>query len=522
LAAVKLICLEFSDPHWIEVVRELANRLPVTVCYWTGTVARRAAVKKHFTSAIFHDNLFAVRGEPAFDWAPSMLTPPDAHLLKKLEAYQVTAMKMMERMDPDRASFSFENRLRHYYRLVEYWYSVLQELRPDAVLMPISPHLVYDYIVYGICQVLGIPTLFFDRTGIPGYVLAVSSISQANAPLSARYAEFLVEDDCPHLSEAMKSHLSQLEGDFSSGMAPNFRLKMERLSMAPKAGGGIQRPGIVQVVRTELRAIVGHVRTQALKAPRNYYVKRGVTPEAGKVGFFEYHFLRWLGIIRKGRLNRFYETLHRVPCGDSPYIFVALHYQPERNTVPIGGIFADQVLIVKLLAAAIPAGWRILVKEHNWQLQPFSRGQISRDEAFYIDMVNIPGVSLVPMETPSFDLIDGSAAVATVAGSVGWEAVNRGKPALVFGEAWYQHCDGVYRISNAQDCHNAITQVIRGASPSRARIRCFLAALECVAVRAVLEPRQEASSGISHDDNVGALTESFRRRLSELPAREVK
>lgn len=516
---MKLICLEFSDPHWIDVVRQLATRIPFAVSYWTGTIARRNDVTKHFPSATFHDNLLAVRGVPPKDWKPREHIPLDAELLSMLEPFQATAMKMMERMDPDRSSFSFESRLRHYYRLVEYWSSVLLELKPDAVLMPISPHLVYDYIAYGLCQVFGIPTLFFDRTGIPGYVLPMCSISHGNVALSTRYAELLLENSCPQLSTSMESYLSQIAGDFAAGMAPNFRLKMERLSLAPKAGNGIQRPSIIQVVRTELRAVIGNLRAQALRAPRNYYVKRGILPESGKVGFVGYHLLRWSGIIRKNRLNRIYEKLQRTPSGDAPYIFLALHYQPERNTVPIGGVFADQLLILKLLAKSIPKGWRILVKEHNWQLQPFSRGQISRDEAFYQDLIEIPSVSLVPMTIPSFDLIDGSMAVATVSGSVGWEAVNRGKPALVFGEAWYQHCEGVYRISNTLDCRTAIDQIVDGSIPDLNRIRCFLVAMESICIRAVLEPSQEASSGVSYEENVFALADSFHRRLLELPAR---
>lgn len=511
---MKLICLEFSDRHWIEVIRQVATKRPISVAYWTGTVARQAEVNRHFPSAIFHDNLLAARGLPPTGWYPDGMIPVDACLIAKLEPYQLTAMKMMERMDPDRASFSFENRLRHYFRLVEYWVAVFEQLRPDAVLMPISPHLVFDYVAYAICQVLGIPTLFFDRTGIPGCVLPVNSIVGGGDDLRERYQALLAMESVRPLSEGHQSYLGKLQGDFSVGMAPNFRLKMDRYSLAPSTGGGIQRPSALRILRYEAKGVLAHVRTQALRAPRNYYVRRGQPPEARRVGFLGFHLLRWSGIFRKSRLNRLYERLQIDERPDSPYVFVALHYQPERNTVPSGGIFADQLLIVKLLAACLPVGWQVLVKEHNWQLQPFSRGQSSRDEVFYRDLVSIPGVKLVPMSMPSFELIDGASAVATVAGSVGWEAINRGKPALVFGEAWYQYCDGVYRIVDIHDCRHAIQRIQGGARPDQERIRRFVAAVEDVAINAVLEPRQEDSGGISPEMNIQALADSFLERLN--------
>ncbi len=513
---MKLICLEFSDRHWVDVVRLVASKQPVTVAYWTGTEARHMEVRRHFPSAIFHDNLLAARGLPPNGWFPDGLTPVDASLIEKLEPYQLTAIKMMERMDPDRDSFSFENRLRHYYRLVEYWHAVLVQLRPHAVLMPISPHLVFDYIAYAICRVLAIPTLFFDRTGIPGCVLPVNKIVDGGEALRERYQSLLRMESVPQLSEGHQRYLAKLQGDFSAGMAPNFLLKMDRYSLAPSTGGGIQRPSALRVLRHEVKGVLTHLRTQALKAPRNYYVQRGLPPEVKKIGFLGFHLLRWSGIVRKNRLNRLYERLQINERATTPYVFIALHYQPERNTVPIGGIFADQLLLVKLIAACIPSGWHVLVKEHNWQLQPFSRGQSSRDEAFYKDLVSIPSVKLVPMSMPSFELIDAATAVATVAGSVGWEAINRGKPALVFGEAWYQYCDGAYRIAEIQDCRRAIEQIQAGEKPDQERVRRFVAAIESVAIHAVLEPRQEDSGGITPEMNIQALADSFLERLNSL------
>ena len=52
----------------------------------------------------------------------------------------------------------------------------------------------------------------------------------------------------------------------------------------------------------------------------------------------------------------------------------------------------------------------------------------------------------MPMNIDSFPLIANSKAVATVTGTVGWEAMVRRKPVLVFGLSWYEKYAGVLKI----------------------------------------------------------------------------
>jgi hypothetical protein len=62
----------------------------------------------------------------------------------------------------------------------------------------------------------------------------------------------------------------------------------------------------------------------------------------------------------------------------------------------------------------------------------------------------------------SFDLIDRSLAVATTGGTAGIEAVARGKPVLLFGDAWYRNCPGVYRVRNCKDVSLVINCILDG------------------------------------------------------------
>jgi hypothetical protein len=73
----------------------------------------------------------------------------------------------------------------------------------------------------------------------------------------------------------------------------------------------------------------------------------------------------------------------------------------------------------------------------------------------------LPRVRFAPTNADHFKLLDGALVVASVNGTVGWEAVVRRKPAIVFGEAWYQNAPGVFRIRTDRDCETAIERILQ-------------------------------------------------------------
>src|SRR4029079_18704095 len=120
------------------------------------------------------------------------------------------------------------------------------------------------------------------------------------------------------------------------------------------------------------------------------------------------------------------------------YAVLFLHLQPERSTVPEGGPWAQQWLIAHALASCLRADHRLLVREHP---STFLTGpRLVRNDESYASLLRVPKVELVSSEVDPFLLIDGARFVATVTGSVALEAVARGKPTLVFGDAVYLGC----------------------------------------------------------------------------------
>lgn len=152
------------------------------------------------------------------------------------------------------------------------------------------------------------------------------------------------------------------------------------------------------------------------------------------------------------------------------YIYVPLHNQPEMSTSSLGGVFRDQALLIEALARDLPKGWKIYVKENPRQ------GAYARGPMFFHRLSRIAAVEFMPSNASTYALAANAQFVASVTGTVGWEAIRVGTPAMVFGAAWYGSLPGViqYRpgldfdeIANMTIDHDALQQAT-GALVDRA------------------------------------------------------
>ena len=124
---------------------------------------------------------------------------------------------------------------------------------------------------------------------------------------------------------------------------------------------------------------------------------------------------------------------------DGPFVYFALQLQPEMTTSALGGPFKDQALAIETLARMLPPGVRILVKENPKQ------GAYMRGPMFFHRLARIPQLQFMPSHASTHALTERALYVATISGTVGWEAIRQGKAALVFGHAWYNSLPGVHK-----------------------------------------------------------------------------
>lgn len=145
------------------------------------------------------------------------------------------------------------------------------------------------------------------------------------------------------------------------------------------------------------------------------------------------------------------------PTVHEPYIYFGLHYQPEANTLPRGGLYCQQFHAIRHLAeAAKKNGLHVVVKEHPAMFSyPWVFGS-QRSTQFYEFIDKIDNVTLVSPTEDSFSLIDNADIVSTITGTAGIEALIRKKPVVLLGGGLYWDFPGVFSAHGAAECIRAI------------------------------------------------------------------
>jgi hypothetical protein len=155
------------------------------------------------------------------------------------------------------------------------------------------------------------------------------------------------------------------------------------------------------------------------------------------------------------------------------YIYFPLHLQPELTTATFGGVYCDQLKALRELSQKLPPGYKILAKENPKQTA------FRRAPGYYRSMKQIPNVELVATNVSTVDLIKHSAAVATVSGTAGWEAVCLGKPVITFGVCWYRGFDGVFAFSTIDRLEPVLASTIKQAPQEQALELLAKSTIDC-------------------------------------------
>lgn len=109
----------------------------------------------------------------------------------------------------------------------------------------------------------------------------------------------------------------------------------------------------------------------------------------------------------------------------APYILFLLPLEPEYTTLSLARDFSDTLFVIQRLAFSLPAGVRLVIKEHSINI-----GNRSID--YYRRILALPNVLLVDPQMPGTALASDALAVATISGTIALEAASLGKRALMF------------------------------------------------------------------------------------------
>lgn len=173
------------------------------------------------------------------------------------------------------------------------------------------------------------------------------------------------------------------------------------------------------------------------------------------------NFLPTLTIFRRWYFDRFqahlFDIKEDVFGGEPPrFGFYALQYTPESSINGLEPYYVDQFRVIDALLAAMPSGYKLLVKEH-----PAIVGL--RQNSFYKKLKQRAGVVLVSPDSNTQSLLQASRFTATVTGTIGLESYLLGKPCILFGPNFFGHL--CLKVQGLEDVKQAVLYAITKFKP---------------------------------------------------------
>lgn len=282
---------------------------------------------------------------------------------------------------------SYHELLNLFHQYLHYFVNLIKEHKADIVIFIGTPHLGADFMLYLAAKLCGIPTSLSHPSHLPN-----------------RFYIYQEIDDF---------------GTFDTSPEMDFPLEVE----APEG------------------AKQSHFYMKKIPHRRGFAFSRFLR-DCGWAAFGGRESISWSGVFSKQGARFRYPgdykraVVHSVDY-DKKFVYFPLQLQPELTTSCHGREFTDQLLAVEQLSSILPDDWYIYLKENPKQ------GFRQRDRYFYERMKRIPRCLYLDTAIPTHELIESSQFVATISGTVGWEAICGGKPAVIFGVTWFQTFPGV-------------------------------------------------------------------------------
>ena len=155
------------------------------------------------------------------------------------------------------------------------------------------------------------------------------------------------------------------------------------------------------------------------------------------------------------------------------YVFYALHFEPEATT-QVRTVLESQLVVIKLLSEAVPAGWKIFVKEHPAQFRHNNDEGYGfmievprfKNKKFYDKLLEMSNVEIFDWHISSSEMIKHSRAVASIVGTVCWEGMLEKKPVLMFSDTDpLAYASDIFNIHSYAECKCALNIISEGFIP---------------------------------------------------------
>lgn len=139
-----------------------------------------------------------------------------------------------------------------------------------------------------------------------------------------------------------------------------------------------------------------------------------------------------------------------IPDHDEVYYYYPLHLEPEAVVLYFGGgIYTNQIKLIENIAASLPVGTYLYVKDH-----PHEYAYRHADD--YKRLMKVPNIRLLKSGIPGKRVIRRAKGVFTINGTAGFEALLMGKQVYCFGHSYYSSCKRVKYVHNIRELRGVV------------------------------------------------------------------
>lgn len=128
--------------------------------------------------------------------------------------------------------------------------------------------------------------------------------------------------------------------------------------------------------------------------------------------------------------KRFYRVLSEDELSTMKYIYYPFHLDPEIVLNVQAPFWHNQLNTIKLLSYNLPAGYKLLVREHRYNVG-------RRSSRYLKELVRLPGVIFIDGLDNQYKYIKNADLVVTVNGTTGFEGIMMGRPVLTLDRTFY-------------------------------------------------------------------------------------
>lgn len=295
--------------------------------------------------------------------------------------------------------------------LLESLWSSFETTRPEIILS-FSPATVGAQIAELVAKAQGIPTLNLKSMKISNYVTLSEDFYERHNHIRSRYLDYLnktiLNDEVSKAALGYLASAKMKSAVYEGSLIPQkdslHKLIIRLLIGFPKA-----------IIRDLIFSM-------SAEKHDPHYQRRVQSLWHGGLG-------KRLKIYRaKQFLSPI--TLSHSELLNTPYVFFPFNSEPEIALSVYSRFTLNQIEVIRNISQSVSLGTLVVVKEHprSWGL---------RSMGYYRRLSEIPNVRIVPVETPTNEVIRHAKATIVISSFVGFESVLQGVPVVALGNCSY-------------------------------------------------------------------------------------